>query len=132
MNVHGTDRRCLPRRRKVHKLARKMIWGAVLAAAVTFSVQSLLSEPTSVLAQANGHSAVDDSLVTHAHVLADGTQQLCVLDPRQQVVAIYHIDPAKGGITLRSVRNIYWDLRINHFNGTTPLPEEIRSLIEQE
>ena len=90
------------------------------------------SEPAPVFAQSQNHDFPREALITHTQILPDGTQQLCVLDPRQRVVAVYHIDAEKGGIALQSVRNIYWDLRINHFNGTTPLPEEIRSLIEQE
>ena len=92
----------------------------------------LSSEPTNVFAQPQTYEPSREGLITHTQTLPDGTQQLCVLDPRQRVVAVYHIDVDKGGISLQSVRNIYWDLRINHFNGTTPLPEEIRSLIEQE
>ena len=93
---------------------------------------AIFNEPSAVLAQPQGRELSHEALITHTQVLGDGTQQLCVLDPRQRVVAVYHIDAAKGAIALQSVRNIYWDLRINHFNGTTPLPEEIRSLIEQE
>ena len=92
----------------------------------------LSSEPTRVFAQPQTYEPSREGLITHTQTLPDGTQQLCVLDPRQRVVAVYHIDVDKGGIALQSVRNIYWALRINHFNGTTPLPEEIRSLIEQE
>ena len=132
MDGDGTDRRRWIRRRIVRKLPDRVLWGVVVMAVVVVATQSLLSRPSSVLAQPQDRGLSDESLISHTHLLADGTQQLCVVDPRQRVVAIYHIDPLKGGIALRSVRNIYWDLRINHFNGTTPLPEEIRSLIEQE
>ena len=132
MDGDGTDRRRWLRRRIVRKLTDRVLWGIVVVAVVVVATQSLLSRPSSVLAQPQDRGLSDESLISHTQLLADGTQQLCVVDPRQRVVAIYHIDPLKGGITLRSVRNIYWDLRINHFNGTTPLPEEIRSLIEQE
>jgi hypothetical protein len=126
-----------PPKQEVQKMAaritaERVLWGALLVGVTAISTHALFSKPTPVLAQTNTHSLPDKSLITHTQVLGDGTQQLCVLDPRRQVVAVYHIDAAKGGIALRSVRNIYWDLRINHFNGTTPLPEEIRSLIDQE
>lgn len=119
-----------------HKMTRtrsaQLICGLLLVGVTAVLTHLFSSEPAYVFAQAQNHDVPREALMTHAQILPDGTQQLCVLDPRQRVVAVYHIDADKGGIALQSVRNIYWDLRINHFNGTTPLPEEIRSLIEQE
>ena len=107
--------------------------GGLLLVGITAALTHLFSSDSlPVFAQSQNHGVSREELLTHAQTLPNGTQQLCVLDPRQRVVAVYHIDAEKGGIALQSVRNIYWDLRINHFNGTTPLPEEIRSLIEQE
>jgi hypothetical protein len=30
------------------------------------------------------------------------------------------------------VRNIHWDLQMMEFNGTRPLPDEVRSILEQQ
>ena len=46
-------------------------------------------------------------------------------------MAVYHIDTTTGEIVLKSVRNIHYDLKMIEFNGTSPLPREIRSLLEQ-
>ena len=119
-------------RRTMRKIIRQTLWGATVAVVALIAGQNLTSRTQSAHAELQERSAPSEALVAHTQVLADGTQQLCVLDPRQRVMAVYHVEPDNGGISLRSVRNIYWDLRINHFNGTTPLPEEIRSLIEQE
>ena len=119
-------------RAMVRKRSTQLLCGLVVVGITATITHLLSSEPTRVFAQPQAYESARDGLITHTQTLSDGTQQLCVLDPRQRVVAVYHIDTEKGGIALQSVRNIYWDLRINHFNGTTPLPEEIRSLIEQE
>jgi hypothetical protein len=50
-----------------------------------------------------------------------------VIDPRQRVVAIYHVDRASGQITPKSVRNITWDLQMIEFNSGEPSPQDIRS-----
>lgn len=58
-------------------------------------------------------------------------QLLTVIDPKTRVMSVYHIESATGKIALRSVRNIHWDLQMTEFNGERPLPQEIRSLLEQ-
>ena len=56
--------------------------------------------------------------------------QVTVIDPRGRVMSVYHVELATGEITLKSVRNIHWDLQMSEFNGVSPLPREIRSLVE--
>jgi hypothetical protein len=63
--------------------------------------------------------------------VVDGRQILTVIDPRTQVLAYYQFDPGKGEIILKGVRNIRWDLQIDEYNGVSPLPSEVRSLVEQ-
>ena len=132
-NIGRPDRRPeLIDRAVIRKRSAQLLCGLAMVGITAVLTHLLSSEPTRVFAQPQTYEPSREGLITHTQTLPDGTQQLCVLDPRQRVVAVYHIDVEKGGISLQSVRNIYWDLRINHFNGTTPLPEEIRSLIEQE
>ena len=64
--------------------------------------------------------------------LSEKVQMLTVVDPRQRVLSVYHIDMATGKIALKSVRNIQWDLQINDLNNENPLPQQIRSLLEQK
>jgi hypothetical protein len=59
-------------------------------------------------------------------------QMLTVVDPRQRVVSVYHIDMATGKISLKSVRNIQWDLQINDLNNENPLPQQIQLLLQQK
>lgn len=63
--------------------------------------------------------------------LGDKGQVLTVVDPRQRVLCVYHIDLVTGKIALKSVRNIQWDLQMSYLNNENPLPQEIRSLLEQ-
>src|SRR3990172_5444207 len=68
-----------------------------------------------------------------AHVTAaDGQPQMVTLiDPRQRVMAIYHVDRATGQITPKSVRNFTCDLQMIEFNSGNPLPQDIRSGLQR-
>jgi hypothetical protein len=70
------------------------------------------------------------SLITVSASAGEHRQQLTVVDPETRCLAVYHIDTASGEVTLKSVRNIHFDLRMMEFNGTSPLPSEIRALSE--
>jgi len=70
-------------------------------------------------------------LIALPSVSAEGRQMLTVIDPRTQTLAYYQIDPTRGEILLKGVRNLHWDLQIEEYNGASPLPSEVRSLVEQ-
>jgi hypothetical protein len=71
-------------------------------------------------------------LIALAATVGDQRQQVTVIEPSTHVVAIYHVDLASGELTLKAVRNIHWDLQMMEFNGTSPLPGEVRSILEQQ
>ena len=58
-------------------------------------------------------------------------QQITVIDSQTRVMSVYHVERATGEVTLKSVRNIHWDLQMDEFNGTSPLPREIRALLQK-
>jgi hypothetical protein len=62
---------------------------------------------------------------------AGGTQQITVVDPRSRSVAVYHVDRVTGSLSLKSVRNIAFDMQIEDFNSNSPTPREIRALTDQ-
>jgi hypothetical protein len=112
---------------------RNLVLGALLGAGV-------------VAATAAGRSAIDEAraqspamgyqgggeLITH-HIAADEhRQQLTVIDPRTRVACVYHIDRDTGEISLKSVRNLHFDLQLTEFNSTSPRPREIRAMLEQQ
>jgi hypothetical protein len=107
--------------------------GALLGASFVIAVTALpgASEPA-------GGAAIDAPIRTCgseliAHVsAADGQPQIVtVIDPRQRVMAVYHVDRNSGVITPKSVRNFTWDLQMIEFNGGNPLPQDIRSGLQR-
>jgi hypothetical protein len=76
-------------------------------------------------------AGVGSELVVVPTALGEKGQMLTVIDPRQRVLSVYHIDLATGKIALKSVRNIQWDLQVTALNNEIPLPLEIRSQLEQ-
>jgi hypothetical protein len=103
--------------------------GAIGGALIVALAGSFLRE-SPVYAQRPG--AIDSSAeLTAVTTPLDAThQQLTVIDPRMQVISVYHMDLPTGAITLKSVRNIRWDLQLVEFNGTSPLPSVIRSQLD--
>ena len=75
-------------------------------------------------------AAANAEMVVIPAIVGDKSQLLTVIDPRLRVMSVYHIDLATGVITLKSVRNIQWDLQMSYLNNEKPLPQEIRSLLE--
>jgi hypothetical protein len=69
-------------------------------------------------------------LIAVSTVVGDKYQQFTVIDPKQQVLCVYHVQLATGSVQLRCVRNLRWDLRMTEFNGESPLPREVQSLVE--
>ena len=72
-----------------------------------------------------------DGLIVLTSQSADGRQMLTVVDPKTQVLGYYQLDPNKGEIVLKGIRKIHWDLQIDEYNGVSPLPSEVRALVEQ-
>ncbi len=73
-------------------------------------------------------AAANDSLQIVSTMLPSGTQQIVVVEPAARTLAVYHVEPAQGKIQLKSVRNLVWDLRMENFNGQSPLPSELRQV----
>jgi hypothetical protein len=76
------------------------------------------------------HVQANGELIAVSTVVGDKYQQLTVIDPRQQVLSVYHVQLGTGAVQLRCVRNLHWDLRMTEFNGESPLPREVQSLVE--
>jgi len=58
-------------------------------------------------------------------------QQLMLVDPRLKVVCVYQVDGSSGQITLKSVRNVHWDMMMDEFNGVSPSPRDIRATLHR-
>ena len=77
-------------------------------------------------------AASSPDLLALSHDGPDGRQQITIVDPRQKVMAVYHVDRATGALALKSVRNLQWDLQIEDYNSASPAPRDIRALKEQQ
>jgi hypothetical protein len=106
--------------------------GTLVFAGLVVAIFAAVAQPEAVYTGRVPTSPVTASgqLITLASQLGENRQQLVVIDPELHVMSVYHIDSA-GEITLKSVRNFHWDLQMEHHNGTSPLPGEIRSMIGQ-
>ncbi|MEI8316351.1 MAG: hypothetical protein WCH79_00305, partial [Planctomycetia bacterium] len=61
--------------------------------------------------------------------LDDGRQLLLIIDPQMKNAAIYHVD-GTGSLTLRSTRNIAWDLLVPEYNAQEPRPATLKKMLE--
>lgn len=100
-----------------------LIAGFVIAAT---AIQSF-SEPTPGL-PSEPLRVQNAELITHFASTDGQPQVVTVIDPRQRVMAVYHVDRATGTITPKSVRNITWDLQMIDYNSGEPKPQDIRNM----
>lgn len=62
--------------------------------------------------------------------LPDGRRLLLVVDPASRHAAVYHVDADRGTLTLRSARDMSWDLMVEDFNAQEPKPAALRNLFQ--
>lgn len=60
----------------------------------------------------------------------EGRRLLIVVDSATRHAAIYHVEPAAGTVTLRSTRDLSWDLVLEDFNAQDPKPAALRRMLE--
>lgn len=109
---------------------RGWISGALLSmAALVVLAVSLADAQAPRPASQDRVSSTD--LLALSHDGGDGRQQITLVDPRQRVMAVYHVDRATGALQLKSVRNVQWDLTIEDYNSGSPAPRDIRVLRDQ-
>jgi hypothetical protein len=71
-------------------------------------------------------SGTADAIQIVPSMLANGGQQIVLVDSRTRSMAVYHIEAGK--VSLKSVRNLTWDFAMEQFNGQSPLPSELRQI----
>jgi hypothetical protein len=62
--------------------------------------------------------------------LDDGRQLVLIIDPQMRNAAVYHVDGTSGSLTLRSTRNIAWDLLVPEYNAQEPRPATLKKMLE--
>jgi hypothetical protein len=60
----------------------------------------------------------------------DPNQLLVAIDRETRHAAVYHVDVTNGTLTLRSTRNLSWDLLVDDFNGRDPSPSALKNMLE--
>ncbi|MCC9604954.1 hypothetical protein LOC68_25400 [Blastopirellula sp. JC732] len=106
---------------------RSAVLGFTLVLSLIFVVAWLDSPPTPAQAQAPYAAMPSGSLISHSTNTAAGMQQVVLIDPQTRVMGVYHVDGLTGKISLKSVRNLHWDLLLEAHNSTNPSPSEIKA-----
>jgi len=89
-----------------------------------------LAWPEPLAAQRAGRPGADQGgLWVSDSVLPDGRRLLMVVDQANRHAAVYHVDADRGTLTLRSTRDISWDLMVEDFNAQDPKPAALRNLL---
>lgn len=108
---------------------RRSLFGALLGASLVIAVaadrgssQQQFASPTDAPARSGSNE-----LITHVSATDGAALTVTVIDPKQRVMAVYHVDRGTGEISPKSVRNITWDLQLTEFNSGNPLPQDIRN-----
>jgi hypothetical protein len=110
---------------------RHSLIGAVLIAGLVIVATAGRSASEPGYGPLADSSRQSGELITHV-TAADGLPQVVtVIDSRQRVVAVYHVDQSTGQITFKSSRNITWDLQMIEHNSGDPLPQDVRSALQQ-
>lgn len=106
----------------------KTIFVLVVAMLAFFFIQgqpALVSQTKGLGAAMDGSAGPLSVLST---TLPSGVQQIVVTDTATRAMAVYHVEPQQGKLQLKSVRSLAWDLRMEEFNGQSPLPSELRAI----
>jgi hypothetical protein len=113
---------------------KRAILGVLVGAGLVMALVGFWDQRNEVFAQRAAPlpaATAGGDLIALPVPLGDKAQVLTIVDPRQRTVGVYHIDLSTGKITLRSVRNINWDLQMTEFNSDNPSPREVRLQLEQ-
>jgi len=86
--------------------------------------------PGRPLAPAVGEVPAGHGLWISTTPIDDGRQLLVVVDPQLKNAAVYHLDAGQGTLTLKSARNITYDLMVGDFNAQDPKPAALRRMLE--
>jgi hypothetical protein len=123
----------LPVRQPEEETMRHSLFGALLGASLVIAVAAGRGSSAPAYAPPVDSSSHSTSSELMTHVSATDGQPLTVtvIDPKQRVMAVYHVDRASGEITPKSVRNFTWDLQMIEFNSGNPLPQDIRNGLQR-
>ncbi len=121
-------RQCRFNQLRSGRVSRRML-GILGGFVLGWGMLAAFREPE-VFGQRPANPAGSD-LQSHVTAVNERLQVLTVVDSATRQICVYHIDPAAGTLTLKSARNVTYDLQLREFNTPNPLPSEIQKLLEQ-
>jgi len=111
---------------------RVAVLGVIFASLVVVAISAQVGRSTVYAQRPSGSPGLTgDQLIALTSDVDQTHQQVTIIDSKSRVMSVYHIDRKSGEVALKSVRNVNWDLQMEEFNGVSPSPREIRSLLEQ-
>lgn len=114
---------------------KRAVLGTLIGAGLVLAAAGAVGYPQSSPAPQRvpyAETAGEGGLIALSGPSADNAQLVTVLDTKTRAMAVYRVDAATGKIKLLSVRNLHWDLQVMQLNSESPLPQEIRSLLDQK
>lgn len=107
---------------------KKVMWGTVVVTSIIVGL-AWCQHPRAFAEGEGGAWQRSGDLIALSAEGASGHQQIAIVNSRTQVLGIYHVAYDTGEITLKSVRNMEADLKMDEFNTANPLPREIRAML---
>ena len=118
----------MPRTPERAVIGRWLVAPAILAVAACLW---LAGRPTAAQRPAGGDGGASGGLWISAGPLDEARRLLLVIDPQLKNAAVYHVDAAAGTLTLKSTRDISYDLMVGDFNAQAPKPDDLKRMLEQ-
>ena len=119
--------------RRLEAVFSSGIWMLVGAFCMVFLASHLTSPPWASGQHSTGvaiESSAGSLWLSMAHREGDPQQLLVAVDRDTRHAAVYHVDATNGTLTLRSTRNLSWDLLVDDFNGREPSPTALKNMLE--
>ena len=112
----------------------KTAWSLLVLVAFVVGLAVAGLQSSSVSGQRTNPAGESVSAPGELIAISNPTQvghQLTIVDPRLRVICVYQVDRSSGQLTLKSVRNVHWDMMMDEFNGMSPSPKEIRATLHR-
>lgn len=104
--------------------------GLAAAAVIAAGWLWLAGGQTAAQRPAPPESAAPGGLWISASPLDETRRLLLVIDPQLKNAAVYHVEAATGTLTLKSTRDISYDLMVGDFNAQSPKPADLKKMLE--
>ena len=105
-------------------------WLAALALGAAAAWLGFTGGETAAQRPAGAETAPGAGLWISTGPLDEARRLLLVVDPQLKNAAVYHVDAAAGTLTLKSTRDISYDLMVGDFNAQAPKPADLEKMLK--